>query len=458
MATPWLSIRGDLPAGASSLLTALSFLIPLGLWCLVSYVPPFTWHPDIKLTIAGERDGVHTVFGAGDRVNAEFFPIYQAGVAEHNRSLLAAHEQGETVSVSSREQLRTLRHLAYWGQQQGLLRRDQQRDDAALFELWKGVATGSLPATGLSPENQAIIAHNWQLLEPFGPSYQRGEMPSQALLRLVPQGIPANPIYLPAPHEVLIAGWRLASEAPPPGQPSMGQRLGHSLIIVFGGFALAAIIGIPLAVLAGTFPLFSRLIEPFTDFFRYLPAPVFATLLVAIFAAGDAPKIAMVFLGTFFQLILVVAKTTRQVDRSLLEAAQTLGASNGQLLGRVIVPAILPHLYNDLRILLGWAWTWLVIAELVGVKTGLTDFIDTQGIRRNFDRVYPVILLIGVVGFTTDQLLAFCRYYLFPHAGDPRPGLFARILFTLPAAPLLLFRWGRQEMRVRNQGVENEFH
>jgi NitT/TauT family transport system permease protein len=146
-----------------------------------------------------------------------------------------------------------------------------------------------------------------------------------------------------------------------------------------------------------------------------MPAPAFSTLLVAAFGADDAPKISLVFIGTFFQMVLVISKTTRQLDHSLLEAAQTLGARPRQLFTHVVIPGILPDLYNDLRILLGWSWTWLVIAELIGVKTGLTEFIETQGRWRNFDAVFPVIILIGVIGFFTDQFLAWFRGVLFPY-------------------------------------------
>jgi len=194
----------------------------------------------------------------------------------------------------------------------------------------------------------------------------------------------------------------------------MFQRYQHSLRIVFLGFLLAAAVGVPLGVMCGTFDFFSKLFEPFIDFFRYMPAPAFSTLLVAVFLAHDAPKIALVFVGTFFQLVLVVANTTRQLDASLLEAAQTLGANRMTLIRRVILPGITPNLFNDMRILLGWAWTWLVIAELIGVKSGLTEFMDTQGRFRNFDSVYPIIILIGVSGFVTDQFLSSLRKYLFP--------------------------------------------
>ena len=128
----------------------------------------------------------------------------------------------------------------------------------------------------------------------------------------------------------------------------------------------------------------------------------------------------LVFVGTFFQLVLVIANTTRLLENSLIEAAQTLGANRRQLLGRIILPGILPNLYNDLRILLGWAWTWLVIAELIGEKTGLTGFIDTQGTRYNFDRVFPVIILIGLTGFFTDRLLNWLRHLFFPWTEEVR--------------------------------------
>jgi NitT/TauT family transport system permease protein len=131
--------------------------------------------------------------------------------------------------------------------------------------------------------------------------------------------------------------------------------------------------------------------------------------------------VALVFIGTVFQMVLVISKTTRMLDASLLEAAQTLGARPRQLLTHVVVPGILPNLYNDLRILLGWAWTWLVIAELIGIKSGLTEFIETQGRFRNFDRVYPVIILIGVTGFVTDQFLSWLHGLFFPWAGKSSP-------------------------------------
>ncbi len=122
----------------------------------------------------------------------------------------------------------------------------------------------------------------------------------------------------------------------------------------------------PLGILCGTYAGFARLNEPFIEFFRYLPAPAFGALAVAMLGIYDAPKIAIIVIGTFFQQVLVIANTTRKLDAGLVEAAQTLGAKQLKLLSRVVIPGILPDLYRDMRILLGWAWTYLIVAELIG--------------------------------------------------------------------------------------------
>jgi ABC-type nitrate/sulfonate/bicarbonate transport system permease component len=196
--------------------------------------------------------------------------------------------------------------------------------------------------------------------------------------------------------------------------PWLHESLWHSCQIIFWGFIISAIIGVPLGVLCGTFDLFSKLTEPFVDFIRYMPAPAFGVLVVAILGISDGPKIAIIWIGTFFQMVLVVANTTRQFDESLLEAAQTLGASKRSLLTKVILPGILPSLYNDMRILLGWAWTYLIVAELIGASSGISFFIAQQGRFRRFENVYAGIIMIGLIGLLCDQFLAAMAKYLFP--------------------------------------------
>jgi NitT/TauT family transport system permease protein len=228
-------------------------------------------------------------------------------------------------------------------------------------------------------------------------------------------GKPANPIFLPAPHEVATALYTAFTTEPARrGDPWLHESLAHSVTIIFWGFASAAIIGVPIGVLCGTFNFFARITEPFVDFIRYMPAPAFGALAVAVMGINDAPKIAIIFIGTFFQMVLVVANTTRLLDTALLEAAQTLGAKPRRLLTHVIVPGILPNLYNDMRILLGWAWTYLIVAELIGASSGISYFINQQGKYRHYDNVYAGIVLIGLIGLATDQIMAILLPQLFP--------------------------------------------
>lgn len=233
--------------------------------------------------------------------------------------------------------------------------------------------------------------------------------------RALPVGVPANPVYLPAPHEVARALFTSFVTAPEQkDMPWLHEALWHSMQIIFMGFLVSSFIGVPLGILAGTSPAVSALIEPFVEFFRYLPAPAFGALCVAVLGIYDAPKVAIIVIGTFFQQVLIIANTTRKLETTLLEAALTMGASRWQLLTKVVTPGILPNLYRDQRILLGWAWTYLIVAELIGSTSGITWFITQQARYQHFDRVYAGIIVIGLIGAGTDLLLAWAGRRLFP--------------------------------------------
>ena len=231
----------------------------------------------------------------------------------------------------------------------------------------------------------------------------------------LPHGEPANPIYLPAPHQVAKAFYTaFTTEPEQKDAPWLHESLWHSIKIIFWGFVISSLFGVPLGILCGTYAIFGRLSEPFVEFFRYLPAPAFGALAVAVLGIYDGPKIAIIVIGTFFQQVLIIANTTRKLDTTILEAALTLGTRRISLLTRVVVPAILPDLYRDQRILLGWAWTYLIVAELIGTSTGITWFITQQARYQHFDNVYAAIMMIGILGFGTDLLLARLGRRLFP--------------------------------------------
>lgn len=241
-----------------------------------------------------------------------------------------------------------------------------------------------------------------------------------------------NPVYLPPPHKVLTAVYTsFKAEPRRPEDPWLHESLAHSIRVVFYGFLLSSIIGVPLGIICGVFDFFSKLTEPFMEFFRYMPAPVFGALAVAVLGINDAPKIAIIFIGTFFQQVLVIANTTRLMPPSLLEAAQTLGASGGTLFKKVVLPAIAPHVFLDMRILLGWAWTYLIVAEVVGTSTGITWFINQQAKYRIYENVYAAILIIGFIGLSTDMVLAWIGRNVFIWTGGRRSTFFQIVIETL---------------------------
>ena len=143
---------------------------------------------------------------------------------------------------------------------------------------------------------------------------------------------------------------------------------------------------------------FARLIEPFVEFFRYLPAPAFGALAVAILGIYDGPKITIIVIGT----LLSAGADHRQHHAQARRRAGRGGAhprhQELKLLRRVVLPGILPDLYRDQRILLGWAWTYLIVAELIGTTTGITWFITQQARYQHFANVYAAIMMIGIIG------------------------------------------------------------
>ncbi|CAE6806383.1 ABC transporter permease [Paraburkholderia domus] len=238
---------------------------------------------------------------------------------------------------------------------------------------------------------------------------------AQAAHKALPIGVVVNPVYFPAPGEVAKAFYT-AFTTPPEAQDGqwLYQSLWHSVKIMFWGFLISSIIGVPLGILCGTYVSVARLSEPFTEFFRYLPAPAFGTLAVAILGIYDGPKIAIIVLGTVFQQILVISATTRRLDGALVEAGLTLGARNFRALTHVVLPGIVADVYRDQRILLGWAWTYLIVAELMGATSGITSFISQQARYQHFPKVYAAILMIGILGLTMDMVLARIGKRLFP--------------------------------------------
>ena len=348
-----IGIRKEIGKKGTLVLAILSFLLPLAVWCTVSYVP-FIYHPLVHITDAGGS----MFCESGDEITRENF-------FEENENLRSAGEK----------------------------------------EI---------------------------------------------------DGFRVNPAYLPAPHQVakaLVTAFRTPPKRD--GDVWFYESILHSVRIVFLAFFLSSLVGVPLGILSGSVPFVEKLTAPFVEFFRYFPAPVFGALAVAVLGINDAPKIAIIIIGTFFQQVPMISATTRRADPALTEAARTLGASPMRVLLKVIIPEIAPKLYKDMRILLGWAWTYLIVAEVVGTSSGITWFINQQAKYRNFDNVYAAILILGIIGLGCDMILGKIGKDLFAWE-DGRVALLGRIRRELmgPRNYVFAFRLTSEEkaLKEKNNG------
>ena len=184
---------------------------------------------------------------------------------------------------------------------------------------------------------------------------------------------------------------------------------------VWLAFLLSVAVALPLGLLMSTYRFVGAILEPFVDFVRYLPVPALVPLLVIWFGVGETSKIAVLFMGTFFQLILMIADDTRRVPVEFVETGQTLGAGNGQIMRHVIVPAALPSMVDSLRITMGWCWTYLIVAEIVAASSGIGHVIWSLRRFVKTPEVMAGIIAIGIIGLLTDQAFRFAHRRLFSY-------------------------------------------
>lgn len=217
-----------------------------------------------------------------------------------------------------------------------------------------------------------------------------------------------DPVFLPGPGKVLdrVQAWL--------GDGLWGD-IGISTMRVVAGWALSAVIALPLGLLVGSFRTMQALLEPLTDFIRYMPAVAFVPLVMVWIGIDEGAKVAVIFIGTFFQMVLMVAEDVRRVPMAQIEAAQTLGATRRELIEQVIIPSAKPALLDTLRVTMGWAWTYLVVAELVAANSGLGYAILKAQRFLQTDKIFAGILLIGLLGLLIDQGLRALHRVAFPY-------------------------------------------
>lgn len=217
-----------------------------------------------------------------------------------------------------------------------------------------------------------------------------------------------DPIFLPGPLQVLqrFCDWLL--------DDGLIGDAGISVYRVGAGFVLSAVLALPIGLLIGAYRPIEALLEPLTDFVRYMPAVAFIPLVMLWFGIGESAKISIIFIGTFFQMVLMVAENVRGVPRAQIEAAQTMGADRGEIIRLVLLQSAKPAILDTLRITMGWAWTYLVVAELVAANSGLGYAILKAQRFLKTDTIFAGIVLIGVIGLLMDQAFRWLHRRRFP--------------------------------------------
>lgn len=180
------------------------------------------------------------------------------------------------------------------------------------------------------------------------------------------------------------------------------------------GFLLSAALAIPVGLLMGTYKPIEALLEPFNDFIRYMPVVAFVPLCILWMGIGDSQKVLVIFIGTYFQLVLMVAAAVAQVPREYLETYSMLSGGKAGHLRKIILPAAWPTIFDSLRIAAGWAWSYLVVAELVAAETGIGFKIMQAQRFLKTPQVIAGIVVVGLLGILTDYLFKTASHRLFP--------------------------------------------
>lgn len=216
-----------------------------------------------------------------------------------------------------------------------------------------------------------------------------------------------NPVFVPTPGSVWAAARDLLADE------NLWLDFKTSLLRVSAGFLLAALLGVPLGILIGSFKVFEGLLQPLTEFVRYIPVPALIPIFMVLFGIDELSKVMLIWVGTFFQLVLMVADETRRVPYELLQVSYTLGAGRREVLRLVMWRAAMPGIFDALRLCNGWAWTYLVVAELVAANEGLGYRVLKFSRFLQTPKIWVYLVLLGVIGLGLDLLFRLVNRRLF---------------------------------------------
>lgn len=215
-------------------------------------------------------------------------------------------------------------------------------------------------------------------------------------------------LFLPSPGDVIKAAVEEIKEG------IFFTDIGVSFYRILMGFLISTAFALPIGVMMGTSRAWQSFWEPLVALVRYMPAVAFIPLSILWFGTTDLQKFFILFLGVFFQEVIMIADNCKTVNRSLVEVGMTLGFSRMEIVKEIILKAAMPGIMDTFRTTWGWAWTYLVVAELVAASEGLGFRIMQAQRYLATDRIIVGILVIGILGLITDLLFKYLYNRLFP--------------------------------------------
>jgi NitT/TauT family transport system permease protein len=206
-------------------------------------------------------------------------------------------------------------------------------------------------------------------------------------------------LALPAPVEVVTRFFKLVESG------IIINDVAASLRRVLIGFALGTTAAIPVGFLMGWYWIARGLIEPYVQFFRTVPPLAIIPLAIVLLGIGEEPKILVIFLGAFFASVIATFQGVVNVDKTLINAATVLGAKDGSIFFRVVVPSSAPFILVGMRLGLGSSWATLVAAELIAAQEGIGFRMQQAQLYYQLDTIFVGLLLIGFLGLAMDRIL-----------------------------------------------------
>ena len=206
-------------------------------------------------------------------------------------------------------------------------------------------------------------------------------------------------IFLPSP--VLV--WQSLVEHAADGV--LWRDMWASTVRIFAGFSLATVMAVPIGTLMGVNARVEAALEPLMDFIRYMPVVAFVPLTIVWMGIDESQKFLIIWMGTFFQQVLMVADAVRRTPTGLVRLGETLGLSRVASLVHIVIPSAMPRIWDALRITLGWAWTWLVVAELVAANVGMGYRVTVAQRYLDTPTILAYVFVLGLLGLIFDQVM-----------------------------------------------------